>query len=269
MSTLSALRSQPAEEKAIGIVGGVGPAAGTHFQSLINRAVPQVSRDQDNPTIFHISAPAGIADRTRFLKGEIQENPAQGALEVIEMLELLSREKIKRTIVAGVPCNTFHAPPIFGELQRLMQEAGIENVQVLHMIDEVVSSIAREYPTLKKIGLLSTTGTRQQRIYHDRLETAGLSVIEVAEPVQDDLHETIYHPEWGIKAVSNPVSETALRRFESYADHLIEQGAEAIILGCTEIPLALSGTHYKDTPLIDPMEALAQALVRHALPSRF
>ncbi|MGC9312133.1 MAG: aspartate/glutamate racemase family protein, partial [Sediminispirochaetaceae bacterium] len=82
-----------------------------------------------------------------------------------------------------------------------------------------------------------------------------------------ELHDTIYHPEWGLKAVS-PASETARRRFADYADVLISDGAEALVLGCTEIPLALPGLRYGDTPLVDPVVALARGMIREGDPAK-
>ncbi len=56
--------------------------------------------------------------------------------------------------------------------------------------------------------------------------------------MQDELHESIYNRNWGIKAV-NAVSKKARENFLKYSDILIKNGAEIIISGCTEIPLAL------------------------------
>jgi aspartate racemase len=108
---------------------------------------------------------------------------------------------------------------------------------------------------------MSTTGTRRSRVWHELLESAGYDIVEVEESVQPELHETIYHPEWGLKAVS-PASETACGRFANYADALISDGADVLVLGCTEIPLALPGLRFRNTPLVDPVLALARGMIR-------
>jgi len=253
-------------EKIIGIVGGVGPEAGTllHRYIIAETALQKrIQRDQDHLIVQHISASPWISDRTAFLLGQHQDNPANGAFRVIQILENTARD-LGQQCVVGVPCNTFHAQPIFGELARLIRESGMEHVSVLNMIEETKKYIEEAFGDISRIGLMSTTGTREQRIYHDILEPLGYEVIEVDTEKQNDLHDTIYNKEWGIKSIS-PVSEKARENFENFAQEIIKKGAEAIILGCTEIPLALPGENFEETPLIDPMRALARALVKKAI----
>jgi len=85
--------------------------------------------------------------------------------------------------------------------------------------------------------------------------------VQIPLDTQPELHNSIYDQHWGIKAVS-PVTEKARNNFEEYANMLCEQGAQVIILGCTEIPLALPEQTFRGVPLIDPMFALARALIR-------
>ncbi len=254
------------DERMIGIVGGVGPEAGTLLHRFIieeTAKLKKVGRDQDHLLTHHISASPWITDRTNFLLGEHDQNSAEGVARVIKIFDDIAKSQ-DRKFVAGVPCNTFHAPPIFNHLEILIEQHGVENVEILHMIQETKNYIEENFQGVQKIGLMSTTGTKEQRIYHDLLEPLGYEVIEVDEADQANLHDTIYNSEWGIKAVS-PVSEQAKNNFELYAKQLQNKGAEALILGCTEIPIALPGNDFEGTPLIDPMRALARALVARAI----
>ena len=85
------------------------------------------------------------------------------------------------------------------------------------------------------------------------------------EADQAGLHDAIYNPEWGVKAVS-PVTPRAREAFLHYAGMLVDMGADAIILGCTEIPLALPEMYLRGVPLVNPVLALARALVQHSAP---
>ena len=114
--------------------------------------------------------------------------------------------------------------------------------------------IKEQAPTCKRIGLMSTTGTRESRVYRDLLEPQGYEVLEVPSEMQPELHDTIYNQEWGIKAIS-PITLQAVQNFRRYAATLKAMGAEAIILGCTEIPLALPDPEFDGIPLVDPVEA--------------
>jgi len=77
----------------------------------------------------------------------------------------------------------------------------------------------------------------------------------------------IYHPSWGIKARS-PVTEKARNQAVEALRILLDLGAEAVILGCTELPLAVPEREWEGVPLVDPMVALARAMIREAAPSK-
>ncbi len=85
--------------------------------------------------------------------------------------------------------------------------------------------------------------------------------VEVSKEEQIGLHDSIYNVEWGIKATGMVPSERARANFEKYTKTLAEAGAEVIILGCTEIPLALPEPQLYQIPFINPMAELAKALV--------
>ncbi len=243
----------------IGIIGGVGPEAGTllHRYVIEETANVGVSCDQDHRRVYHLSDSPSITDRTKFLKGEVDENPAEGAFKVGKILDDIGFAVGR--LVVGVPCNTFHSPKIWGRFMDLVRDGGLKNIEILNMIEETGRMIKEAYPDLETVGLMSTTGTRETRIYHEMLEAMGLSVVETDS--QDELHQTIYDPEFGIKAVS-PVSDRAVKNFEGFARELKEKGAEVIIQGCTEIPIAFGGaSEFEDVPLVDPMRALAKAMV--------
>jgi len=103
-------------------------------------------------------------------------------------------------------------------------------------------------------------------LYDDRLEAAGL--LPIRPDTFEHLEEAIYHSGTGIKACSSPVSDIARQRVLRSADQVIQQGAEVVILGCTELPLAVPEATYKDIPLIDPGLFMARALIQAVAPDR-
>ena len=249
----------------VAIGGGVGPMAGVELHRMIIESTVTDGTDQDHLEVHHFSRSPDIADRTGFLRGQVADNPAEGMFRSLEMAARCG-QMAGRQVLVGIPCNTFHAPPIFSRLTELIAEHAL-NVRVLHMIDEVGSVLAGQRPGLRKVGLLSTTGTRMARIFPNVLEPLGLEVLEVPETAQDTVHEAIYHPSWGVKAAS-PVSQEAGAQLAEMADVLCDAGAGVILLGCTEIPLALPHGHHRSVPLVDPMRVLARALVREAAPQK-
>jgi aspartate racemase len=248
-------------EKVIIIGGGVGPMAGVELHKKIIENTKTKGSDQEHFQVWHLSRSYDIPDRTEYLAGKININPAEGmARTFLLAAEMLKIEK--KAAVGGITCNTFHASPIFDVFTGILKKNNTD-IQILNMIEETGKYIRENFSGLKKIGLMSTTGTRNAGVYHTLLNSLGFEIIEVDKKNQDVLHDTIYNLEWGIKAVS-PVSEKAKMRFEQYAKELIEKGAGALILGCTEIPLALPGKYFSDIPLIDPVWVLARALIKNA-----
>lgn len=237
--------------KTIGIVGGVGPYAGV---DLLKKIFDQTKAcvDQDHLPVSLLSVPHHIEDRTEFLLGKTAVNPAGFIAEVIGNLYQCGAS------VVGIPCNTAHADPIFNEIAQRIPD----DVTLLHMINEVALYITTHLPSLTHIGVLSTTGTFKANIYPNYLQQQGLKVIQVTEEIQNKhIHSAIYNKDYGIKAYSAVISTQAKQQLHRGIDYLASQGAQAIILGCTEIPLAFDKIEIRGMPLIDPTKILARALI--------
>ncbi len=261
MSSLSSADDRPA---VIGIVGGVGPFAGLDLQrKILEQTV--AARDQDHLPVIAVSWPARIADRTEFLLGQERVNPAQA---IVEQLRLLAGAG---ATLAAIPCNTAHAPAIFDVVVDRLTGRGADferPPRLLNMIDETAAHLADRFPTLRTVGVLSTTGTWRTRLYPAALEPRGFRVVVPDETLQlETVHPAIYDPTRGIKATGAP-SAWARAGLTRAIAALRDQGAEAIILGCTELPLAFPQRSLDSLPLVDPTLALARALIGAADPER-
>lgn len=244
----------------IGIVGGVGPFAGLDLLGkILGQTVAQT--DQDHLTVASLSQPSTIPDRTAFLLGETNLNPAQPILAQLHQLEQLG------AAVAGIPCNTAHAPPIMDVVeQRLAASTG--RLRLLHMINEVGQMLKRRYPSVKTVGVLSTIGTAYARVYPLTLEPLGYEVIDPDDSLlKEAVHPAIYDTQYGIKACGY-ATEKARDDILLAVENLGERGAQVIILGCTELPLALAGKEIDGLPLIDSTMILARALIRAVDPQK-
>jgi aspartate racemase len=132
------------------------------------------------------------------------------------------------------------------------------------MIQEVGRFLHEHYPVVETIGVLSTTGTYRAQIYPQVLEPLGFTVVVPDETMQVDLiHPAIYDPVYGIKA-NGGATETAVSHLQTGAQALKTQGAQALILGCTEIPLAMQTSTVDGMIAIDPTRILARALIRES-----
>lgn len=261
MSPFTPDNKTPADAPAIiGVVGGVGPLAGIDLQRKIV-AQTIAAADQDHLPVLAVSWPGPIPDRTEYLVGHISENPA---LPILAQLQLLADAG---ATVAGIPCNTAHAPTIFDVIRAGVKEFA-RPLRLLHMIDETAAHLAAHHPALRTIGVLSTTGTWQARIYPAALEPLGLCVVAPDEALQVEvIHPAIYDPAYGIKSVGR-VTDQARANLKRGIEHLRGLGVEAIILGCTEMPLAFTKREHAGLPLVDPTLILARALVGAANPQQ-
>ncbi len=245
----------------IGIVSGVGPYAGLDLlHKILDNTLANC--DQDHLDTVLLSRSSGITDRTEYLLGKEKENPAYAIAEVLLKLENTGVE------VAGIPCNTAHADGIFSIIQDQLHRAG-SSIKVLHMIDETVSFIASTFPDITRVGVLSTTGTFLSEVYNNALTLKNYEVLLPTLDMQETvIHPAIYDPVYGIKAVANPVHPMARKNLLKGISFLKKRGAQAVILGCTEIPIAIPEQLLEDVVTIDPTLVLARALIYSADPKK-
>lgn len=240
-------------------------------EKVIN--LSEASCDQDHMELVHLSTPIG--DRTKFLLSKEDPNPGDEMFNAVQGLSKLALWRNKY-VFAGVPCNTFHSDTIWNCLYRQTKEMNkqiaIERNEIndsvlpgqVYLIDMLGKTV--EYCSglgLKEIGLLSTSGTRKTGVYREKFNAVGMDVLEVDEDIQPSVHDAIYNAEYGIKAL-NFACPKVVEAFRGFVRELIEKGATAVILGCTEIPIALPEKEFDGALLIDPMDILAKALVTSA-----
>jgi len=250
-------------ENIIGIVGGVGPYAGLDLMKKIleqTAVSPGILVDQEHLTVINYSGPGQVVDRTQFLTGKTAVNPAIALFEQLMALERAGAS------VAGIPCNTAHALPIFSVVEEMMDASGTD-LKLLNMISSLSRHLHKHQPEIKRLGLLGTIGTYWAKAYEIMMEPDGFDVIVPDEELQTAVHAAIQDPEFGIKAWGYG-TDTACSMLMEAIDNLQTKGIDAVILGCTELPLALVEPFIKGTPTIDPTLILARALIREAHPEK-
>ncbi|MFF4509259.1 aspartate/glutamate racemase family protein [Streptomyces sp. NPDC001401] len=233
-----------ADGEIIGILGGMGPAATADFYAKLVAATPGTG-DQDHLRTVIWSDPT-IPDRTEALLGG-GPDPTPWLLHGGRVLR-----EAGATVIA-IPCNTAHAfvPRIAGHV----------GLPIVHMIGETARHLTALRPRIHTVGLLATTGTVRAGLYQERLESVGIRLVLPDAAAQDAEVMAAIH---AVKAGTRDDTATAL--LARAAHRLTEQGAQAVIAGCTEIPLGLPADAVA-VPLVDPALVLARALVRRARPA--
>ncbi|MGD9020520.1 MAG: amino acid racemase [Lysobacterales bacterium] len=245
----------------LGILGGMGPQAGVDLAGkLISTA--RAGSDQDHLPFVLFSMPGQIADRTDYLLGNTDINPAHAIADQLETMSGLG------VTVAVMACNTAHAAPIFDVILQQLRKNRVE-LQLLHLVHESVAYISREFPGIGKVGVLGTSGAHQSRLYEKALAGAGLEAVAPDPSFREEvLHAAVYDRDFGIKATAGEVSAKARGLILSALDHLNSRGAEAVILGCTELPLAINAPCVAGIPVLDPAQIVAERLVHMLRPDR-
>ena len=228
-------------DRVIGILGGMGPEATSDLFREIIRLTP-ARTDQDHIPVL-IYSDTRIPDRTAaILQGGVDPSPY-----------LVRSAKVLENAGAGilaVPCNTAHY--FFPALQRAVA------IPVLNMILETLRELRKRMPAVRNIGLLASRGAVQSRIYHDAFAERGVRVMVPDDTGQESVSSAIRQVKAGI------IGPRTRDSFMSVATGLVGAGAEAVILGCTEIPLALDERDVS-FPCLNATRVLAQAAVDWAL----
>ena len=248
----------------IGVIGGIGPHAGLDFmRNIFNNT--RALKDQEHLNCVLVSCPSLIPDRTEFLLGNEETlNPAFGLFESAKKLHAAG---VNTAVVA---CNTAHAGRIFKPFCEMVQKS-LPGLKIINMLETCASHVKKNLnpgPSGGKlrIGLLATLGTHKSRVYHEYFGD-GIELIEPDAAGQEKVHEANYSKEFGIKAFSHPVKALARENIMQEISRLIEKGAQAIILGCTELPLAVKPSEVS-VPIIDPGLIAARALIALAAPEK-
>lgn len=249
------------KKNIIGIVGGVGPFAGIDlFIKIFN--LTDASTDQQHLDVLLYSLPGQIPDRTAFLTEAKNENPAKGLIDVVSKLEASSAN------IIGIPCNTSHAEEIWRPLSEIVATA-MPHITLVNMVEEVGVTLNSNHDRNSKIGIMATNGTVVSKSYDAPLKLHELVPIYPDDDVQNNcIQNAIYNREYGIKALSSPTTRKAKELLEVGLNHLIDKGVDAIILGCTELPLSIIENTYKNIPLYDSTLILAHKLVELSDPEK-
>ena len=224
--------------KSIGILGGMGPMATCDLMGKIIRST-DAKNDQEHIHIY-VDCNTNIPDRTAAILH-------QGEDPLPEMIKSATRLQVMGADVLIMPCNTAHY-----FIDRIQQSV---NIPVLNMLKETAAYLQQQ--SISKAAVLATNGTVQCGLYDKALKNAGIEPLYPTTEEQTRIMHLIYDCVKAGKPCPEPEKITAL------GARLIEQGAQTLILGCTELPIAFAQIG-ADLPTVDPTEVLARAAVRFA-----
>ncbi len=225
------------QSKIVGVLGGMGPDATVDFMAKVIALTP-ADKDQDH---IHM-----IVDQNPKVPNRQDAILADGEDPGPVMAEMAKRLETAGADFLVVPCNS-----AFGFAGAV---AGAVSIPLVSIV-EVTVEACKGFPT---VGLMATDGCLQSQVYQDALAAAGIAVELPDETELADLMALLN----GIKAGYQ--GESIARDMGTLAAALVARGAQAIIAGCTEIPLVLEQSALA-VPMISSTDVLAQQTVAIAV----
>lgn len=225
----------------IGILGGMGPLATVDFMERVIALtrLAGAARDQQHLPLLVAHLPH-IPDRSEALLGD-GENPLPALLEGIG---ILNRNDVDLIVI---PCNTAHH---WYEAMRANSRAPI-----IHIAEACVAALP---DTARRAAVLATGGTLRSGLYQRMLAARGFEPVEPDGRTQRHIDDCIRHVKAGEIGESTGHLAAAI-------EALGRQGAQAAVLGCTELPLAARPMGTPRVPLVDSTLELARATVSYGL----
>ena len=220
----------------LGILGGMGPLAGAAFAARLVALTP-AERDQDHIPALLCNDPR-VPDRSAARLGQ-GEDPLEAMAAGIRLLEAAGVSLI------AIPCNTAH---LWFE-----QLAARTRVPLLHIVEAVCDDLGR-LGVRGPIGLMGTPATLKLGLYQRAVQARGWDVLL---PDEEGLAQCVQ----SIAAVKGNRPADAFEPAAQCIRSLVARGADAIVLGCTELPLAVphERRHEFGAELTDSIDALAKA----------
>jgi len=222
--------------KILGILGGMGPLATAEFMKKVISLTP-AKTDQEHIPMLIRNIPQ-VPDRTRYIMTG-GDDPFEQLKQGFQALHQAGANCIV------IPCNTAHY-----WYDKLTQG---NNIYTISIIDSVVSKIYEL--GYKNVGILATNATIKAKLYQSALETKGINILIPNEKEQKDVMD-------GIIEVKSGNVEFGTMLIEPVFNALIARHADAVILGCTEIPIALASLENENPDkCLDSLDILAQQCV--------
>ncbi len=224
-----------AEKKVIGIIGGMGPLATVDlFRKIV--AHTKADCDQEHLRVLIDNDPS-IPDRTAALLSG-GESPVPKLTAAAQKLQHSGADLL------AIPCNTSHC--FYDAVQAAV------DIPILHMIR--ITAQALQSRKIRQAGLLATSGTVQAGIYQRIFAGTDICLLTPGESGQQVIMDAIYR----IKSGSLFIDRSGFRKV---MDEMLRQGAETLILGCTELPLLpdVGGPGFTDPTLELALEAVRLA----------
>ncbi len=227
--------------KTIGMIGGMSWESTLSYYQLLNQGIKQELGGLHSAKVNLVSVDFA----------EIERLQHQGDWPALAA----SMQQAARSVQASgadfllIATNTMHK--VAAEVEQVI------DIPLLHIGDATAQALLED--GICKVGLLGTRFTMEQDFYKQRLQQQGLAVVIPDSQGREQIHRIIYE-----ELCQGQINDSSKQYYLSQIERLKQAGAEAIILGCTEIGLLLKQTD-SDLPLYDTTVIHVAAAVAKSL----
>ncbi len=228
-------------EKTVGIIGGMGPEATVDLMNRVILATP-AQDDADHIRMIVDNNPK-VPSRIKALIEKTGESPAPCMAEMAKGLQAYGADFLV------IPCNTAH--------HYYQHVANAVEIPVLNMIELTTNHICNTQHGIKNVGVLASTAVQNIRLYNNYFDHNNVNTLFPSQNAQSDLMSLIR------KVKAGQHDEEVIGYFKKAAEDLKAQGAECLIIACTELSV-LASTLQNDLPIYDASQVLAEEIVYRA-----
>ena len=220
----------------LGILGGMGPAASAEFVTRLIKQTP-ATHDQEHMPFVLWNEPR-IPDRSTSMQAG-DNAPLLWLLQGIQALKTVGCDRVV------IPCNSAHF--WYDDMAKM-------GVPITHIVDSIADQLRDLDLENTTIGIMGTQGTIEHGLYQNRLTQQGWCCIV------PDRAEMDFFVQPAIDLIKAGKIQESQRLLVTVIHSLIDRGAKAIVLGCTELPLAVRITRESGIPIVNSIDSLVNAV---------
>ncbi|KRM36079.1 aspartate racemase [Limosilactobacillus pontis DSM 8475] len=228
------------------MLGGMGTLATESYVRILDARTP-IHRDQDYLNYIVVNH-ATVPDRTSWILDHSKPDYN------LDLIEDIKQQSLLNPAFFVLICNTAHYA--FDKLQ------AATNIPILNMLQETVNAIKKIKPDAKKVGLLATRGTVTAGLYDHYITDAGYEEIKPTPEILDMTEDLIYHD------IKESGHSDGAKYHELVRRMIEEQGADIVILGCTELSYAEEMNPETKYPVADSQSIIVDRSLEKGLALR-
>jgi len=227
--------------KSVGILGGMGPGATVDLMRRVIRATP-AEDDCDHIHLVVDNNPQ-VPSRIKALVEKTGQSPLSCLQDMAHKLEQWGVDFL------AMPCNTAHY--YHAQIQDIV------GIPLLDMIGISVATILTDSPQIRTAGLLASNAVLDLGLYDQEFASHNVAVVHPEREPQQRLMQAIR------TVKTDNYGSLEHKSLQEAADSLTSQGAEILLIACTELSL-LTGEHTASVRCYDSAQLLAEAIVQKA-----